>query len=180
MKNKGFKFKILKFLLLSFNLICLILLIFGYFIIQPNLVVTSGESMMPTIKPNNALIFNKQEKYNLFDIIAFKQNGIVIVHRIIDIKAENNCTYYICSGDNIIVEGKLNQNEKHQLVKDLTLSKTSEISGIQVVEGNEILGKINVNSAFLGFLIRFRLIILVILLTPIVALILKKLTKIKS
>ncbi len=174
MKNKNFKFYSLKFLFISINLTCLILLLFGYFSIKNNLVIASGDSMIPTIRSGNAIVFEKQEKYALFEIVVFKINGIVITHRVVDIKNENGETFYVCSGDNVPLYEQKNKDFKNEYIKNLSLDETREIDSIQIVSENEILGKVKVNSKFLGIMIRFRVLILLSLAIPTLWLILKK------
>ena len=172
MNNKNFKFKHLKYALISFNVICIILLIFG--LSNSNLIIANGNSMFPTIKSGNALVFKKQASYNLFDIIVFKQNGILITHRIVDIKIEQNAKIYICSGDNVALLSGKNSTQKNELLKTLTYSEIKELEGVQGVSENEILGKVTVNSAFLGVLVKFKTLILALFIVPTIMLILKR------
>ena len=55
-----------------------------------------GNSMLPTIKSNSLLFTIKAKRYEVGDIICFKQDGYFVVHRIVDIEE----TIVITKGDN--------------------------------------------------------------------------------
>jgi hypothetical protein len=42
--------------------------------------------MYPSIKPNQSIIIQKKDNYDIEDIVAYKKDGKIIVHRIIDKK----------------------------------------------------------------------------------------------
>ena len=85
--------------LLSF-LIILIALVSGFF---PYYMIGVGsDSMTPRISKGDAVILKKVSKSNVLkknDIIGYKKNGIVVVHRIIDVKRTKNNIVYITKGD---------------------------------------------------------------------------------
>ena len=82
-------------------IIILILVYFysGYF--KYYAIAIASASMNPNIKVGDTVIID--QKYNnlkINDVIAYKKNGIIIVHRIVDkIKIKNNY-YYYTKGDN--------------------------------------------------------------------------------
>jgi signal peptidase I len=72
-------------------------MIFFTFVI--NCVRVQGESMLPTLKPNDAVFYIKTEDIEVGDIIIYESDDYrEIVHRVI--KVENGT--YITKGDNNI------------------------------------------------------------------------------
>ena len=76
----------------------------GVFPIFPSAIVTG--SMEPMIKPGDVVLINKltkNEELNLLkigDVIQFKRDEILIVHRIVDIVEEDGIICYKTKGDN--------------------------------------------------------------------------------
>lgn len=69
-------------------------IIFKYFIFCSRM---TGESMLPTLKPNDMIFFIKTNNIHVGNIIIYKHStGIDVIHRVIDIKDES----YITKGDN--------------------------------------------------------------------------------
>ena len=62
-------------------------------------IILSG-SMEPTIKVKDLVVTSPKDNYVKGDIVAFYTGENVTVHRIEDIKTENNITYYVTKGDN--------------------------------------------------------------------------------
>lgn len=56
--------------------------------------ISSG-SMMPYLKVNDLIIIKKQSKYNINDVITYKDNNSYVTHRIIEIKKGK----YVLKGD---------------------------------------------------------------------------------
>lgn len=82
------------------------------------LIVTTG-SMEPTIEPEELIIISKSDKYEINDIVTYKdEDNYFITHRIIDIKGNkfiargdsNNLNDYPCNIDKI--QGKVIFNSK--------------------------------------------------------------------
>ena len=70
-----------------------------------NIYTIIGKSMEPTLFENDIIIIKKQSNYKLNDIITFtytdeNYNNIIITHRIINLKEENNKIFFITQGDN--------------------------------------------------------------------------------
>jgi signal peptidase I len=63
---------------------------------------TNTSSMLPILNHNTKAIEikPKEEDLHVGDIISFKDNEDIIVHRIIDIGSDDRGTYYITKGDN--------------------------------------------------------------------------------
>ena len=73
--------------------------IFGY----KAYIIGSG-SMEPTIYTEDVVIVKKEKQINKNDIIAFKEENTVIVHRVVDIVGKENEQQYKTKGDNNNVE----------------------------------------------------------------------------
>lgn len=83
------------------TLICTFVLVSNLFPLK--LVSIASGSMTPNIKVGDAVLVNglkDKQTIKIGDIIAFKHDGKVIVHRVIDIKEENNEKIYKTKGDN--------------------------------------------------------------------------------
>ncbi|HIJ02439.1 TPA: hypothetical protein HA363_07345 [Candidatus Woesearchaeota archaeon] len=57
-------------------------------------------SMLPVINHHSKAIEIKPDKLSIGDIISYKDNEVIVVHRIVDIGADSEGTYYITKGDN--------------------------------------------------------------------------------
>lgn len=93
------KFTYLKGCIASITLI-VIGLVSGVF---PHMLIgIQSDSMNPTIYKGDAVIIDKVSNNNINknDIIAYNDNGTLIIHRVIDIISSDNNTYYITKGDN--------------------------------------------------------------------------------
>ena len=62
-------------------------------------IVLSG-SMETEIYPGDIAVAKEDASFNKGDIIAFKEDNIVITHRIVEVINENGTTKYITKGDN--------------------------------------------------------------------------------
>lgn len=60
--------------------------------------IMSG-SMEPTISAKDAVITEQKEEYHVGDIIAYEENNVTVVHRIIDEQNEGTSKYYRTKGD---------------------------------------------------------------------------------
>ena len=60
-----------------------------------------GHSMYPTLKPGDIGLVEKcsTEELKIGDILVFKANGILVGHRLIEIRSTNNKTIFITKGD---------------------------------------------------------------------------------
>jgi signal peptidase len=123
--NKSYKaYKVKKESVFSLSIIsasCVLLIWFvvGVFPIFPSVVLTG--SMKPVIDPGDIVVIKKIQKINdienlkIGDVIQFKRDDILIVHRIIELVKNNNdgMTYYRTRGDNNSADDKelVNQND---------------------------------------------------------------------
>ena len=95
--------------------------------------VVSG-SMEPKINVGSFIVVKKQDKYEVGDVIAYQYDNYIITHRITDI-----------DGDKIITKGDANNSNDDPITKDV------------------VMGKYMFTSPFLGFLIRLRFVILILI-----------------
>jgi signal peptidase len=86
-------------LLFALTAIGLIWLNTGLFGIQPSLI--SGPSMRPTLLPGDIVITRAvpSEAIQIGDVIRFRQGGIDIVHRVVDIQRNGGTVGFITKGD---------------------------------------------------------------------------------
>ena len=87
-----------------------------------SLTAIASDSMYPYIKKGDAVLIDKindkqKDKLKEKDVIAFKEDGNVITHRIIKIEKDKENTYYITKGDN-------------NSTKDVTKKTKDDIIGI--------------------------------------------------
>lgn len=82
--------------------------VFGYGF----LVVISG-SMEPEIKKGELIVIKDNSKYLIGDIITYKENDLLVTHRIVEIPKEN---FYITKGDS-------NNTEDLEISKDKIIGK---------------------------------------------------------
>ncbi len=122
--NKTYKaYKVKKenvFSLSAVCIVCVLLIWFavGVFPIFPSVILTG--SMEPLIMPGDIVIIKKiQEEKDILnlkvgDIIQFKRDNILIVHRIIELveNKEDGFTYYKTKGDNNSAEDRILVNYK--------------------------------------------------------------------
>lgn len=100
------------------------------------LIVNSG-SMYPEIDVGDAIIILKKQNYNVGDIITYLvENKYLVTHRIIDKKE-----------DNFITKGDYNNSKDKEKVKK-----------------ENIQGKVIFHSKILGWIIKYSVIILIILI----------------
>ncbi len=81
-------------------LVLLIILISGIF--KYKLIAIASNSMSPTYKRGDAVIYEKVDVKDLEigDILAFQKNNIVVTHRIVEIWRRNDKYYFTTKGDN--------------------------------------------------------------------------------
>lgn len=87
-------------------------------------VVVSG-SMEPTIMTHDFIVYKASESYQIDDVIVFAASGMLIVHRIIEVR-ENG---FITKGDNNI---------------------NDDFNTFGIIKPNQILGKVSNNFKLLG------------------------------
>ena len=96
-------------------MLVIVMLTSGYF--RYYAVTIGSSSMTPTIKVGDVVIVkklkkNELEKIEKGDILVYKHDGKLIVHRLVEIKTLNKTKYYITKGDNNIV------NDSYVVTKD--------------------------------------------------------------
>lgn len=81
-------------------LVVLILLISGIF--KYKLIAIASNSMSPTYKRGDAIIYEKinVKELKVGDILAFQKNSIVVTHRIVEIWKQDDRYYFTTKGDN--------------------------------------------------------------------------------
>lgn len=102
MKNEEIK-ETKKIGIVDISLLCMFLL-FAYLISgigTYHLIGVGSNSMYPYILKGDAVIIKKisADKINEGDIIAFKKDGLVIIHRVVDIKITNDKKTFLTKGD---------------------------------------------------------------------------------
>lgn len=80
-------------------------------------IIVSG-SMIPTIQIGDVVLVHSTEDANIGDVIAFKRQSKIIVHRVVDEKKINGKTMYQTKGDN-------------NNIADLELVDKHDIEGVQ-------------------------------------------------
>ncbi len=96
-ESKTFRFGDIPMVLFIIVLVGLISGKFTYSIIG-----IGSESMTPTIDKGDAVIYKSitdESDLNVGDIIVFKNGSKIIIHRLIEIKEDENKNYYITKGD---------------------------------------------------------------------------------
>lgn len=88
----------------TISVVCFILIVNIMYLVSGlgrfNIMAIGSGSMTGTINKGDAVIIDKKGKnFKKGEIIAFKIEGKVVVHRIIETKKENNETRYITKGD---------------------------------------------------------------------------------
>ncbi|NLC48179.1 MAG: signal peptidase I [Tenericutes bacterium] len=105
----------LVFLIILFILSVNVALVSGTF--SHKIIAIASDSMYPTYKRGDAVIFKKIEKYGIDkieegDIIIFIQKDIIITHRVIKVKKNNSGSYFKTKGDNNTYEDDFNVYSK--------------------------------------------------------------------
>src|SRR5574344_1577718 len=125
-RKKRNYFIIVPVIILMVSLIVLISGVFKY-----HMIAIGSESMVPTINKGDAVIIEKlnSKQYSKIEkgmILAFKHNGLIIVHRVVSVTSDGDKYIIITKGDN----NKANDNWK-----------TTE---------NEIIGIVNIKIPYIG------------------------------
>ena len=107
--------KLILYSIITFVMLVIVMLTSGYF--RYYAVTIGSSSMTPTIKVGDVVIVkklkkNELEKIEKGDILVYKHDGKLIVHRLVEIKTLNKTKYYITKGDNNIV------NDSYVVTKD--------------------------------------------------------------
>lgn len=85
--------------------VCILCLISGIFRYQ--MISIGSNSMNPVMQRGDVIIFDKEdEKVEKGDILVFSNNGVIVVHRVIEIKNNSGKIYYRTQGDNNMVADK--------------------------------------------------------------------------
>lgn len=81
------------------GLIIIVVLVSGF--LKYRMIAIGSNSMVPVYEKGDAIIYEKvnADKLQIGDIIAFKQNDVIITHRIVSIK-KNNSYVFKTKGDN--------------------------------------------------------------------------------
>lgn len=96
--NKRFYLTTIPLVILLIIVVSLVSGVFRYKIIS----IASG-SMEPYLNIGDAIIYENIDNYNVLDIgdvIVFRHDGIIVIHRIDSIEEKNNKRYFITKGDN--------------------------------------------------------------------------------
>lgn len=107
--------KLILYSIITFFMLVIVMLTSGYF--KYYAVTIGSSSMTPNIKVGDVVIVkklkkNELEKIKKGDILVYKHDGKLIVHRLVEIKTLNKTKYYITKGDNNIV------NDSYVVTKD--------------------------------------------------------------
>lgn len=108
------KTKINIFNTIQYIIIVILIILIGYFSVQKfilknksinflnyNFYTILSGSMEPTINIKDLVVTHPKEKYKINDIIAFKHDNAVTVHRIVNVEYDNNGTeLFTTKGDN--------------------------------------------------------------------------------
>ena len=108
------KTKINIFNTIQYIIIVILIILIGYFSIQKfilknksinflnyNFYTILSGSMEPTINIKDLVVTHPKEKYEINDIVAFKHDNAVTVHRIVNVEYDNNGTeFFTTKGDN--------------------------------------------------------------------------------
>ena len=79
--------------------VCVLCLISGIFRYQ--MISIGSNSMNPVIQRGDTIIFDKEyKKVKKGDILVFSNDGVIVVHRVIEIKNNGGKIYYRTKGDN--------------------------------------------------------------------------------
>ena len=98
----------------QYIIIVILIILIGYFSIQKfilknksinflnyNFYTILSGSMEPTINTKDLVVTHPKEKYEVNDIVAFKHDNAVTVHRIVNVEYDNNGTeLFTTKGDN--------------------------------------------------------------------------------
>lgn len=129
-----------------------------------------SNSQYPVLKEGDIIIVQKQQSYKVGDIIKFhdEQTNLPIVHRLISIKSYQDKTYYVCHGDNVqsVTNFVTKDNNTPYLsewendsdfVENLSLQalKNEAQEVVQIVEINNVEGKVITKISGLGYVFRF-------------------------
>lgn len=123
--------------IITFIMLIIVMLTSGYF--KYYAVTIGSSSMTPTIKVGDVVIVKKLKKNELDrikkgDILVYRHDGKLIVHRLVEIRKLNSQDYYITKGDNNLT------NDSYTVSKDdivgVKILKIPYI-GIPTVELNE-------------------------------------------
>ena len=81
------------------------------------ILVIGSESMTGTLNKSDAIIYkrlDKNEKIEIGDIIVFKQEGVRIIHRVVDKKDAGTGIKYFTKGD-----ANINEDDDYRLESDI-------------------------------------------------------------
>lgn len=99
--------------------------LFGY-----NLYIIGSGSMEPEIQVGDAILVKKikdNEQLNKGDVIAFSENNLIVVHRIVEIKTSDEIKY-ITKGDNNNIED--NGYRKKEEIKGKMVFKIPKVNDV--------------------------------------------------
>lgn len=100
---------------ISLVLLSLILLTSGFF--KYHMIAIGSNSMMPIYERGDAIIYKKEKSSNVKegDILVFRENNILITHRVIEIIKSNNHYQFITKGDNNLNNDNFKVEDKNVL-----------------------------------------------------------------
>lgn len=84
-------------------LLAVIIFIYYSYTVSPVMAVVKGESMLPLFREGDLVFINKvkPDEIKVGDIIVYStRGGSLIIHRVIEVKVEDNKYYYVTKGDN--------------------------------------------------------------------------------
>lgn len=108
--------------IITFIMLIVVMLTSGFF--RYYAITVGSGSMSPYIKRGDVVIVKKlkQKEFKnikIGDVLIYKHDNIIVIHRLVEMKKLNNETYYITKGD-------------HNISKDSYLIKMEDIVGIKV------------------------------------------------
>ena len=128
-----------------------------------------SDSQAPYYVTGDMVIVKAQNKYEVGDILAFRQGESNVTHRLIATYEQGGTTYYVCHGDNVqsanpysedyIVAWESDSEYVTGLLKEhhtiSNIPKTQRPINIQIVEEKNITGIVVNHIANLGTIITF-------------------------
>ena len=170
LENKAFNF--FKQLMYNFALsICIVLvgvlvMVYGFGF---KLFEVLSDSQAPYFVTGDMVIVKAQNKYEIGDILAFRQGESNVTHRLLATYVQGGTTYYVCHGDNVqsinpdseeyLVSWETDSKyindllQEHQTINNIP--KSQRPINIQIVEEKNITGIVVNHISNLGTIVTF-------------------------